>query len=78
MKNDKKSYQVRINKQAFEYLENILLPAIQATRSNVTKTDVASEALLAVPLPELPAQSKPIRRTRKAVTAPQVSALSAA
>lgn len=73
-KDDKKSYQVRLNRQAFEHLEKVL-PSIQETRSNATKTDVASEAILAIPLPQ-PINAKP-RRTRKAVTAP-VSAMPAA
>lgn len=66
MTENSKYPKVRVTQQAHAHLQK-LLPAMKRERSNISMTDLASEAILNIPLPQ--PENKPRRRVSK-VTAP--------
>jgi hypothetical protein len=73
-KYDQQYPKVRVTKQARAHLE-VLVPAIREKRGlNVSMTDLVSEAILSIPIPQPTEASASKKRARKATEQPAQAA----
>lgn len=77
MTNEKNEYpQLRVTKQARAHLDKVIPAIRERSGLNVSMTDVVSEAILSIPIPQPTPAVEGKRRTRKAASpAAPVSAL---